>query len=92
MEHRFVLTDFTAPAVTGKPKLYEAGLSYPMSPALAHAAAKRDLVAHHKPAHWLPPSILAVPVALTVLDLREAEAELAALERHAEGLAVVPDA
>ncbi len=90
MEHRFVLTDFTAPAALGRPKLYEAGRSYPMSPALAHAAAKRDLVAHHKPAHWLPPSILTVPVAITVLDLQEAE--LAALERHAEGLAVVPNA
>jgi hypothetical protein len=41
-EHRFVLSDFTRPAPGGF-RLYEAGRSYPMPPALAHVAAKRDL-------------------------------------------------
>ncbi len=54
-----------------------------MSPALAHVAAKRDLVARHKPPHWTPPSILAVPVAITAAEIEEAGAELQALERHA---------
>ena len=81
-EHRFVLSDFTCPAPGGF-RLYEAGRSYPMPPALAHVAAKRDLVARHKPPHWTPPSILTLPVAITAAEIAEAEAELAALEQHA---------
>ena len=81
-EHRFVLSDFTCPAPGGF-RLYEAGRSYPMPPALAHIAAKRDLVARHKPPHWTPPSILAAPVIITAMEIEQAEAELHALERHA---------
>ncbi len=81
-EHRFVLTDFTCPAPGGF-RLYEAGHSYPMSPALAHVAAKRDLVAHHKPACWTAPSILVAPVVITAAEIEEAGAELEALARHA---------
>src|ERR671938_1834779 len=81
-EHRFVLSDFTRPAPDGF-RLYEAGRSYPMPPALAHAAAKRDLVARHKPPRWSEPSILSRPVAITAAEIAEAEAELQALERHA---------
>ena len=81
-EPRFVLSDFTCLTPKGV-RLYEAGHSYPMSPALAHAAAKRDLVAHRKPTRWTPPSILAVPVAITAAEIAEAEAELQTLEQHA---------
>ena len=83
VEHRFVLADFTCPTPRGTPRLYEAGRSYPMPPAIAHAAAQRDLVAHHKPARWTPPSCLAFPVFLTAVEIEEAEAELLALDRHA---------
>ena len=46
VEHRFVLADFISPAGNGT-KRYEAGRSYPMPPAVAHAVAKRDLVSHY---------------------------------------------
>ena len=81
-ERRFVLADFTCP--TGRDlRLYEAGRSYPMPSAVAHAAAKRDLVAHHKPSHWTPPSLFKMPEVLTAMEIVEAEAELQALEHHA---------
>ena len=82
-EHRFVLVDFRCIGAGGAPRMYEAGRSYPMPPAVAHAAAKRDLVAHHRPPHWTPPSILRRPEALTAAEVAEAEAELWELERHA---------
>jgi hypothetical protein len=52
---RFVLVDFryTNNAV-GHVRLYEAGNTYDMSRALAHAAAKRDLVAIQRPVDWNP--------------------------------------
>jgi hypothetical protein len=50
--------------------------------ALAHAAAKRELVAVERPADWTPPSILRSPEVLTGAELVEAEAELKALQRH----------
>jgi hypothetical protein len=45
-----------------------------MPTALAHAAAKRDLVAAQRPVDWEPPSILRQPEVLT-------EAELAARQK-----------
>ena len=36
-----------------------------------------------KPPHWMPPSILAVPMVVTAAEIAEAEAELATLEWHA---------
>ena len=90
-EHRFVLSDFTCPAPGGF-RLYEAGRSYPMPPALAHIAAKRDLVAHHKPPHWTAPSILVAPVIITAAEIAEAGAELEALARHAAEAPVFLDA
>ena len=51
--------------------------------ALAHAAAKRDLVAAQRPVDWEPPSILRPPEVLTEAELAAAEAELRALQRHA---------
>ena len=82
-EHRFILADFIAPTPAGRPRVYEAGRSYPMPPAVAHAAVKRDLVARYKPPAWHSPSILAAPVALTAVEIAEAEAELRELQRHA---------
>ncbi len=64
-------------------RLYEAGKHYPMPPAIAHAAAKHDLVATAKPVHWAPPNFWARPATLTVIDITEAEAELLALDCHA---------
>ena len=82
-EFRFVLTDFRCIGDGGAPRLYEAGRSFPMPPAVAHAAAKRDLVARHKPPNWTAPSILTPPEALTEIEVAAAAAELEALERHA---------
>ena len=83
VEHRFVLTDFTCPGPNGKPRLYEAGRSYAMPEPVAHAAARRDLVAKSKSPRWTPPSSLVVPKILTPVEIEAAEAELRALQRHA---------
>jgi hypothetical protein len=63
--------------------LYEASETYTMPRAVAHAAAKRGLVARARPPDWSPPSILKPPEFLTQADVFEAEAELRALQRHA---------
>ena len=63
---RFVLVDFRYTSdPLGHVRLYEAGNTYDMPPALAHAAAKRDLVAAQRPVDWEPPSILRPPEVLT---------------------------
>jgi hypothetical protein len=54
-----------------------------MRRALAHAAAKRELVATKRPVDWMPPSIFRPPEVLTELEAVEAEKELKALQRHA---------
>jgi hypothetical protein len=54
-----------------------------MPRALAHAAAKRELVAIELPAGWTPPSILRPPEVLAESELVDADAELKALQRHA---------
>ena len=54
-----------------------------MPRALAHAAAKRELIAVGQPVDWTPPSILRPPEVLTEAELAAAEAELKALQRHA---------
>jgi hypothetical protein len=83
-ERRFVLVDFRYTSdVVGHIRLYEAGNTYVMPRALAHAAAKRELVAVQQPADWMPPSILRPPEVLTEPELVEAEAELKAPQRHA---------
>jgi hypothetical protein len=76
-ERRFVLVDFRYI------RLYEAGNTYDMPRALAHAAAKRELVALQRPVDWMPPSILRLPEVLTESEVAEAEAELKALQRYA---------
>jgi hypothetical protein len=83
-ERRFALFDFRYTSrVLGHVRLYEAGCTYAMPRALAHAAAKRELVAKQRPADWIPPSILRPPEVLTELEVVEAEGELKALQRHA---------
>ncbi len=82
-EHRFVLADFNWLDPDGHLRAYEAGRHYPMPAAVAHAAAKRELVAKGKPAHWQRPSILTPPEILSEIEVAEAEAELQALEHHA---------
>ena len=83
-ERRFVLVDFRYTTdVVGHIRLYEAGNTYDMPRALAHAAAKRNLVALEQPLDWEAPSILRPPEVLTEAELAAAEAELKALQRHA---------
>ena len=83
-ERMFVLVDFRYTSdVVGNIRLYEAGKSYDMPRALAHAAAMRELVALEQPVDWTPPSILRLPEVVTESELSEAEAELKALQRHA---------
>ena len=53
-----------------------------MRPAVAHAAAKRDLVARHKPTNWTAPSILTPPEVLTEIEVVVAATELEALDRR----------
>jgi hypothetical protein len=78
-ERRFVLVDFryTSGAV-GHIRFYETGGTYIMRRGLAHAAAKRELVAMERPVNWA----LRSPEVLTESELVEAEAELKALQRH----------
>ena len=82
-EHRFVLADFTWLGPNGRLHTYEAGKHYLMRAAVAHAAAKRGLVAKGKSPRWKPPSILTPAEVLTETEVAEAQAELQALERHA---------
>ena len=83
-ERRFVLVDFRYTSdLLGHVRFYEAGNTYNMSRALAHAAVKRELVAVVRPVGWTPPSIFRPPEVLTESELVEAEAELKALQRHA---------
>jgi len=51
--------------------------------ALAHAAAKRELVAVQQPVNWTSLSILRSPEVLTESELVEADGELKAPQRHA---------
>ena len=83
MEHRFVLADFSWLDPDGRLHAYEAGRHYPMPAAVAHAAARRELVAKGKSAHWQRPSILVAPEVLSETEVAEAEAELQALVQHA---------
>jgi hypothetical protein len=86
-ERRFVLVDFryTSDAV-GHIRLYEAGNTYDLPRALAHAAAKRNLVALEQPPTWEAPSILRPPEVLTEAELAEADSEMKALQRHGLGV------
>jgi hypothetical protein len=81
-ERRFVLTDFTYMDREGVLRLYEAGRTYKLSQAIAHAATKRELVAKQRPAD-MPPNMFQLPMRLTGAEVIEAEEELKALQRHA---------
>jgi hypothetical protein len=82
-ERRFVLADFTHMNRAGCLRLYEAGHTYALSRAIAHAATKRELVAKQRPPGWVPPNMFQLPKVLTKAEVTEAEAELKALQRHA---------
>jgi hypothetical protein len=86
-ERRFALVDFTHMNRAGLMRLYEAGHTYSLSRAIAHAATKRELVVKKRPPGWTPPRMFRLPDVLTEAEVIEAEAELKALQRHA--LAVV---
>jgi hypothetical protein len=82
-ERRFVLVDFTRMNGTGCFRLYEAGHTYALPRAIAHAATKRELVSKQRPPGWVPPNMFQLPNVLTESEVIEAEAELKALQRHA---------
>jgi hypothetical protein len=82
-ERRFVLADFTHMNRAGCLRLFEAGHTYALARAIAHAATKRELVAKQRPSHWTAPSMFRRPEVLTEAEVIEAEAELTALQRHA---------
>jgi hypothetical protein len=82
-ERRFVLVDFTHMNRAGCLRLYEAGRTYALPRAIAHAATKRELVAKQRPPGWVPPNMFQLPKVLTEAEVIEAEAELKALQRHA---------
>ena len=90
-ERRFVLVNFTHMNSGGSLNLYKAGETYTMPRAVAHAAAKRGLLAKRQPSDWTPPSILRSPEA-TDAEVVGAEAELRALQRHALGVIEPGDA
>jgi hypothetical protein len=81
---RFVLVDFSYISdPLGHIRLYEAGNRYDMTRALAHAAAKRDLIAVQRPGRL---GTAEHPETARGADceaeLAAAEAELKALQRH----------
>ncbi|MGC1742131.1 MAG: hypothetical protein WA754_06150 [Pseudolabrys sp.] len=82
-ERRFVLVDFTHMDRVGCLRLYEAGQTYSLSRAIAHAATKRELVAKRRSPGWVPPNMFQLPTVLTEAEVIEGEAELKALQRHA---------
>ena len=82
-ERRFVLSDFTYMDRAGLLRLYEAGRTYRLARAIAHAATKRELVAKERPADWMPPNMFQLPKVLTEAEVIDAEEELKALQRHA---------
>jgi hypothetical protein len=82
-ERRFALVDFTHMSRAGCLRLYEAGHTYTLPRAIAHAATKRELVAKQRPSHWTPPGMFRLLEVLTEAEVIEAEAELRALQRHA---------
>jgi hypothetical protein len=82
-ERRFALVDFTYRGTTGHLRFREAGHTYALPRAVAHAATKRELVSKQRPPHWTPPSIFRPSEVLTEVELIEADAELKALQRHA---------
>ncbi len=82
-ERRFVLIDFTHMSRVGCLRLYEAGHTYTLSRAVAHAATRRERVAKQRPPRWTPPSMFRPLEVLTEAAVVEAEAELRALRRHA---------
>ena len=71
-----MLVNFTHMNSVGCLRLYEAGKTYTLPRAVAHAAAKRGLVARERPADWSPPSILKLLEALTEADVVEADCAL----------------
>ena len=82
-ERKFVLVDCTHMSRADCLRLYEAGHSYTLPRAVAHATTRRGLVAMHRPAGWAAPSMFRRPEVLTEAEVSEAEAELRALSSHA---------
>ena len=68
-ERRFVLADFTYMNREGLLRLYEAGRTYRLSQAIAHAATKRELVAKEPPAGWARPNMFQLPKVLTEAEV-----------------------
>ena len=80
--YHFAIADFACLTDEGV-RWYKAGRSYLMPLAVAHAAAKRDLVAHQRPLYWAPPSILVQAKVLTGAEIATADIDLRAFDHHA---------
>jgi hypothetical protein len=72
-ERRFALFEFTLMRGEASLQLYEAGRTYSLPQAVAHAAGKRSLVAAERPASWTPPSMFRPPEVLTLAEVAEAD-------------------
>lgn len=64
-ERRFVLVDFTHLNHASHLQLYEAGRTYVLTRAVAHAATRRELVAKQRSPGWTSPSMFRPPEVLT---------------------------
>jgi hypothetical protein len=68
-ERRFALVDFTYRGKTGRLRIHEAGHTYALPRAVAHAPTKSELVAKQRPPQWTPPSIFRPPEVLTEVEI-----------------------
>ena len=71
-ERRFALVDLAYRSNSGRLRLHEAGHTYDLPRAVAHAATKRELVAKQQPPRWAPPSIFHPPEVITEMEVIEA--------------------
>ncbi len=82
-DRRFVLFDFTYIDRERCLRLYETRRTYIVPRAVAHAVAKRGLVAAQRIHRWTAQRTFRPPEALTEVEVLEAEVELKALSGHA---------
>jgi hypothetical protein len=80
---RFVLVGFTYMDRERYLRLYEVSRTYALPRAIAHAAAKRGVVAAQWVHRWIAQGTVRPPEALTEVKVVEAEAELKALSGRA---------
>ena len=82
-ERRFVLVDSTHMSRVACLRLYEAGHTYTLPRAIAHATSKRESRREAAAGGVDAAGMFRSPEVLTEAEVVEAEAELKALQRHA---------